>query len=143
MSIDKKNNLLESTFGAYAGVVKIVLVILGVGLITLIIWLIYKQIEKARIQKLLEGTNAVANVNGSAVTVNIGTKASEIYDALHSSWWSEDEVKAVNAVLSVPKPLIPQLSSTYYSISGNLNLKQDLQSYLSSEQWSSISSQFD
>lgn len=134
--------MLEKTFGSYANIVKWVLVLLAVGLIFFVVWLIYKKIEAAKIQSTIEGTIANANVNGTPVQVNIGTKAVEIYDALHGSYFSEDEVKAVNAVLSVPDPLIPQLSQTYYVISGNINLKQDLQKYLDSEQWLSIAAKF-
>lgn len=133
--------MIEKYFGAYAGIVKLILAILGIALVGVIIFVIYKAIEKARINKIIDNTSATANVNGVPVQVNIGTKASEIYDALHGSWYSEDEVKAVNAVLSVPKALIPQLSSTYNAISGE-NLKTDLQYYLNDNQWLSIAHQF-
>ncbi len=109
--------------------------------LSVIAYYIYKEVQRNRLNKIIDGTKSVANVNGQAVTVDIGTRASEINDALHSSWYSEDEVKAVNAVLQVPKPLIPQLSQTYFTITG-INLKQDLQSYLDSSQWLQISNLF-
>jgi hypothetical protein len=117
-----------------------------IGIITLVllaiaVYYIYKKVEAKRVNNIIDGTTQTANVNGAPVQVNIGTRASEIYDALHSSWYSEDEVKAVNAVLQVPKALIPNLSQVYFTISGK-NLKTDLQYYLSNEQWLSIQSQF-
>lgn len=134
--------MLDKTFGKYAALAKFILALLGLGLIVFLVWYVYKKLEAAKIQSTIEGTTATANVNGTPVQVNIGTKAVEIYDALHGSAFYEDEVKAVNAVLSVPKPLIPQLSQTYYVISGNINLKTDLQEYLDNNQWLSIASQF-
>lgn len=101
-------------------------------------YVVFKHYKKKREQSLLENNTQTANVNGVPVSVNIGTKVSEIHDALHGSWYSEDETKAINAVLSTPKPLIPTLSQTYFAVTG-INLKQDLQEYLSSSEWMQIS----
>lgn len=118
--------------------------ILGISsLITLLflVYYIYKKVEAKRINSIIDGTTQTTNINGNAVQVNIGTRATEINDALHGSFYSEDEVKAVNAVLQVPKSLIPNLSQTYFTITG-INLKSDLQNYLSDTQWLSISQLF-
>ena len=101
---------------------------------------VYKALHKKKIENLL--TNNYGTVNTNQLTVNIGLKASEINDALHGSWYSEDEQKAINAVLSTPKPLIPQLSSTYFALTG-INLNEDLQYYLSATEYLQIKSQFE
>lgn len=133
---------MDKIFGKYSALAKIVLLFLSITLFLFVAWLVYKSLEKAKIQKAIEDTTATVNVNGATMTVNVGTKAAEIFDALHGSLFYEDEVKAVNSVLTTPKTLVPLLSQTYYAISGNINLKQDLMNYLSAEQWLSIQSQF-
>lgn len=110
---------------------------LSIVAVIVIIYYAYEYFKKMRIQSIIDGTQTIANVNGTAVTVDVGTRASEINDALHGSWYDEDEVKAVNSVLQVPKTLIPQLSQTYFTISG-YNLKTDLQKYISDSQWLQI-----
>lgn len=130
----KSFNKLEARTQWFIGIITLII-------LTIAVYYIYKKVEAKRVNNIIDGTTQTANVNGAAVQVNIGTRASEIYDALHGSWYSEDEVKAVNAVLQVPKPLIPQLSQVYFTISGK-NLKTDLQDYLSDTQWLSIQQQF-
>lgn len=110
---------------------------LSVVAVIVIIYYAYEYFKKMRIQSIIDGTQTIANVNGQAVTIDIGTRASEINDALHGSSWYEDETKAINSVLQVPKNLIPQLSQTYFTISG-FNLKTDLQKYLSSSEYLQI-----
>lgn len=128
---------MKETFSKLDPIVKIVLIIIFLIIIALVSNWIYKYFKQQKINSLIDNNTSGSGSNA----VNIGTKAAEINDALHGSWYSEDEVKAVNAVLTTPKALIPNLSSTYLVISG-YNLKQDLMKYLSNEQWLQIQSQF-
>lgn len=120
---------------------KIVLLLVIVSVVLFISYKAYKKFEAKRNQNLLDTNVSTTTVNGAGVTINIGSKASEINDALHGSWYDEDETKAINAVLSTPKNLIPKLSQTYFALTG-INLKTDLQSYLGSSEWLQIQSQF-
>jgi len=120
---------------------KFILIIILILVVLIVSYQAYKYFEKRRSEKLINDNTETVSANGQTVAINIGTKASEINDALHGSWYSEDEVKAINAVLSVPKPLIPNLSCTYFALT-NINLKADLQNYLSADQWLQIQSQF-
>ena len=79
------------------------------------------------------GNNAGSSTNQSGTTTNIdlGAKAAQIYDAFYDNDWfgfSEDETKAVNALLSVPTPLVPQLSALYFSLYAK-NMKEDFVKY--------------
>lgn len=121
---------------------KFVLTLVMIGLVLLFSYLIYKYFVKKRQQSLIDNNTATTTANGQGVTINIGVKAAEINDALHGSWWQDDEQKAINAVLSTPKPLIPNLSATYFALTG-YNLNQDLQSYLSSSEYLQVKSQFE
>lgn len=107
---------------------------------------IYESYKKKKIQDVLE--NNTVNVtatgpNGQPVvtSLDLGAKAAVIDDAFHGSWFSEDEEKAITALLGVPKALIPDLSNVYYKLNGK-NLKQDFTTYLSTEQWNQVSSLF-
>lgn len=128
---------MKGLFDKASTTVKIIIGITSTIALLFLIYKVYKYVLDKRNNSIIDNTSATVSTSGGAVTINIGTKASEINDALHGSWWSEDEVKAVDAVLQVPKTLIPKLSATYFSISGK-NLKTDLQSYLSSDQYTSI-----
>lgn len=111
--------------------------IVGIIIVLFIAYKAFQYFKKQRQNSLLDNNTVTANVNGQPATVNIGTKVTEIHDALHGSWYSEDEQKAINAVLSTPQPLIPNLSQTYFAVTG-INLKQDLQEYLSASEWMQI-----
>lgn len=122
--------------------------LLLIGAVILIIYLVYKKIsnkiKSEKEQKAKENSIASASVlnpvtgGTSTVTVNLGTQAIAINDALHGSWFYEDEEAAMGALLNVPQSLIPQLSSTYFSLY-NLNLKEDMKKYLSATEWNKIS----
>lgn len=118
---------------------KFILIVLLIIIVFFISFQAYKYFKSKRAQNLLDGNVVVAPAG--TVSVNVGTKASEIHDALHGSMFYEDEQKAINAVLSTPKTFIPQLSSTYFALYG-INLKEDLQEYLSASEWLQIQSQF-
>ena len=119
---------------------KFILILLLILAVLIITFSVYKYFKTKRIENLV--SNNTGTVNTNQITVNVGLKASEINDALHGSMWTEDEQKAINAVLSTPKPLIPQLSSTYFALTG-YNLSEDLQTYLSASEWLMIKQQFE
>jgi len=121
---------------------KFILMLLLVVGVFVVSYLVYRYFVKKRQNSLIDNNTATTTANGSGVTINIGVKAAEINDALHGSFWSEDEQKAINAVLSTPKPLIPNLSATYFALTG-INLNQDLQDYLSETEYLMVKSQFE
>lgn len=74
-------------------------------------------------------------------TVNLASKAGEIYDAFYNYdplGWTEDETRAVNVVKTVPKELIPQLEQQYATLYSK-DLRADLIAYLDSDEWEKIS----
>lgn len=121
---------------------KFILILVLIAIVLFVSYYVYKYFVKKRQQSLIDNNTATTTANGSGVTINIGAKAAEINDALHGSWISEDEQKAINAVLSTPKPLIPNLSATYFALTG-INLNQDLQEYLSDTEYLMVKSQFE
>ena len=118
---------------------KFILIVLLIIILLFISFTAYKYFKSQRAQNLLDGNVVVAPAG--TVSVNVGTKAAEIYTALHDSWLWEEEQDAINAVLSTPKVFIPQLSSTYFALY-DINLKEDLLEYLSPSEWLQIQSQF-
>lgn len=80
--------------------------------------------------------------------INTAAVAQEIAEALGTGgtvlnpWnWTEDEQTALEAVLKVPKPSIPQLMTDYNRITKRV-LNADLQKYLSTSDWAKISYKF-
>ena len=74
-------------------------------------------------------------------TINLASKAGEIYDALYNNDWfgaTEDETRAVNVVKTVPLQLIPQLEQQYATLYSK-DLRADLINFLDSDEWEKIS----
>lgn len=124
-----------------------------VGIYGVAAWILYRQgsriLTKLQLkQRLLQYQNAQIPVTyttsgGQQVTqtINLASVAGDIEDALYNNDWfgaTEDETRAVNAVKTVPKALIPQLEATYLQLY-NKDLRADLLNYLSSSEWSQIS----
>jgi hypothetical protein len=77
----------------------------------------------------------------AAQQINLASVATEIHDSLYNSdWfgWTEDEERAIAAVKTVPKAYIPNLEAVYLQLFGK-DLRADLLSYLSGDEWSQIS----
>ena len=74
-------------------------------------------------------------------TINLATKAGEIYDSFYNNDffnWTEDETRAVNTVQTVPLQLIPQLELQYSQLYSK-DLRADLIAYLDSDEYAKIS----
>ena len=77
----------------------------------------------------------------AAQQINLASVATEIHDSLYNSdWfgWTEDEERAIAAVKTIPKAYIPNLEAVYLQLFGK-DLRADLLSYLSGDEWSQIS----
>jgi hypothetical protein len=96
--------------------------------------------------KLYQQQNVQFNVQQpglppAAQQINLASVATEIHDSLYNSdWfgWFEDEERAIAAVKTVPKAYIPNLEAVYLQLFGK-DLRADLLSYLSGDEWSQIS----
>jgi hypothetical protein len=81
----------------------------------------------------------------SVATYDIGAIAAEIYDSFYNNDWlgiTEDEQRAVNAILPLPNEYVNKLSDTYFKLYNKI-LKADFVKYLSSEQWNVVKQKFD
>lgn len=110
-------------------------------LVAVVAYAFFKK-QIAEIYRKLTINNELAIFNNSTYAVqfiNTMESAYAIHDAFYGSLWSmyEDEEKAVETLLKVPKPLISELAIYYGKIDGN-HLFNDLQSFLSKEQYNSI-----
>ena len=129
---------------------KTVLTIAGVGLAGFIGYKVFKKIqERIELKRKLnlygqaQTAYTVVTPQGQTVnaTVNLATKAGEIYDALWNNdpfGWTEDETRAVDVVKTVPAALIPQLEQTYAQLYSK-DLRADLISALDSDEYDKIS----
>jgi hypothetical protein len=129
---------------------KTVLTIAGVGLAGFIGYKVFKKIqERIELKRKLnlygqaQTAYTVTTPAGQTVnaTVNLATKAGEIYDALYNNdpfSWTEDETRAVNVVKTVPPALISQLEQTYAQLYSK-DLRADLISFLDSDEYDKIS----
>lgn len=126
---------------------KIVLVIVAVIILIIIIRVIivkYKTwIAEQKIRKN-ENNYQTGNIGGVPVQVNLGAVASDIYSSFYNNdWfgWTEDEDRAIAAINSVPKTLMPQLKSIYYENYGHV-LTEDCTEFLGSK-YDLVKSQLD
>ena len=129
---------------------KTVLTIAGVGLAGFIGYKVFKKIrerielrQKLNLYGQAQTAYTVVTPQGQTVnaTVNLATKAGEIYDALWNNdpfGWTEDETRAVDVVKTVPAALIPQLEQTYAQLYSK-DLRADLISALDSDEYDKIS----
>lgn len=127
-----------------------VLTIAGVGLAGFIGYKVFKKVRdrialNRKLQQYQSAQTAytVTTPTGTTVnaTVNLATKAGEIYDALYNNdpfGWTEDETRAVNTVKTVPPSLIPQLETTYAQLYTK-DLRADLIAFLDSDEYDKIS----
>lgn len=127
-----------------------VLTIAGVGLAGFIGYKVFKKVkERIELRRKLnlyagaQSAYTVVTPQGTTVnaTVNLATKAGEIYDALYNNdpfGWTEDETRAVNTVKTVPPALIPQLEQTYAQLYSK-DLRADLIAFLDSDEYDKIS----
>lgn len=86
-------------------------------------------------------TGASPGGSGQPVTVNLAQKAGEIYDAFYNNdWfgWTEDEDRAIAALMSVPKEYVKDLANLYNSLHSE-NLYTDFTKFLSSDDYSKVS----
>lgn len=113
---------------------KVALVILIIVAIILIVRFAIVKYKARKAFSLTEENIVNTTVNGQPVSVNIGTAAGEIYEAFHGSWYSEDEARAVAALIRVPKSAIPNLKTTYFKLYDK-QLTNEFQKYLSAEEY--------
>ena len=121
--------------------IKVAIIIVSLIIIYFVARAVYRFFKEQRQQKILEESKGTATVNGQPISIDLGTKASAIYNAFYSNDWfgfSEDEETAMAELSNVPKSLIPKLSEIYNKLYKK-NLKNDFQRLTSAEQWSSIS----
>lgn len=103
--------------------------------IAILIYIAYRKIKiylgNLKKEEVINTNTVNTTVNNVPVTIDLGAKALTIYDAFYDNDWfgfSEDETKAINALLSVPTNLVPKLSTIYFSLYGK-NLKEDFVKY--------------
>jgi hypothetical protein len=107
------------------------------------------KLKADKLQGTKEGTATTytqVGSNGQAYTqtVNPATSANSIYSAIYQNDWfgfSEDEEKIVTEVMNVPNAGVGAVSDVYFKIYGK-NLKEDLNHYLSTDEWNKIASKF-
>lgn len=120
--------------------VKLILILAAIIGAFLLFRYIYVTVKKAREEKMLKDAVGTYSTGGATVVVNYGSVAQQIYNAFwNNDWfgWTEDEQAAIIALNNVPKPFIPQLKDTYYSIYGK-NLNDDFVKYLSPEDYAKV-----
>jgi hypothetical protein len=95
--------------------------ILIVGFIVYVGFKIYVwyNVQKKIIKSNLD-TETVTDENGNEISVDLGLKASQLYNAFHYGLfgWFEDEAEAITILQSVPAELIPKLEAIYLSLTG-------------------------
>ena len=121
-------------------------IIIGGGIIVIkTVRGIAQNIQQNKARNLLE-KNVVSytytNDQGSIVSgaIDLGTVAAEIYDAFYNAdWfgWTEDEERAMLAIVNVPKSQISKLEDIYYKLYKKV-LRNDFIKYLSPDQWLAI-----
>lgn len=116
---------------AWLKIALVIIILIAIFLILRFAWVKYKA-RKA--YSLTEENIITTNVNGQTVSVNIGAAAGEIYEAFHGSWYSEDEERAVAALVRVPRTAIPNLKDTYFKLYDK-QLTNEFQTYLSREEY--------
>lgn len=87
-------------------------------------------------------TGGVTSPGGTNSPVNLAQISAEIYDSFcNNDWlgWTEDEERAISALLQVPKPYIKDLAN-YYSQLYKRNLYNDFVAYLTSSDYERVRS---
>jgi hypothetical protein len=142
--MNTKTTSIKEAYTDLPAWVKLLLILAFIIVVVLVTKYILNSIKKAKQQKIIENSQVTTTVNGQAVSVDLGTRASAIHAAFHDNDWfgmSENEEQAMTELMNVPKNLVPKLSEVYYNLYGK-NLKSEFQSYLSVEQWNKISGMF-
>jgi hypothetical protein len=119
----------------------------------------YKEWKRKRdlkkMQQLYASTNipittAVTSANGvtgyAQSTINLATISDTIYDAFYNNdpmGWTEDEVKAADALSKVPKQYLTALADVYAQAHGK-NLRQDFIKFVSDNptEWNKVRDYF-
>lgn len=124
-------------------------VLIGAGVITGVAVLAFvasKKSQKGNITKAIKNYSK-GTVDAPVGTINLNEISQEIGLALGTAypWYdprhvTEDEDRAVIAVLRVPKPLIPELAKIYLNMYQR-NLQYDLKEYLD-DKWSKVENMF-
>lgn len=97
--------------------------------IAILIYIAYRKLliylQTLKNQSLINSTE-----NTGGVTIDLGAKAVQIYDAFYNYMYglNEDEETAINTLKSVPTNLIPKLQNLYFSLYAK-NLKEDFIKY--------------
>lgn len=92
---------------------------LYIAIVSFIIYVAFKLYVWYNVQMKIIKSNLSTEVftdeNGNKVSIDLGLKASQLYEAFHSGLfgWFEDENLAYNIIKSVPKELIPKLEIIY------------------------------
>lgn len=97
-----------------------------------------------RTKALLDTNVTATNASGQSVNIDLGSTAAEIDDAFFNNDWfgaSEDEERAIIALLAVPDEYISALSDIYYKLYKRI-LKADFVSYLSDEEYMQVKDKF-
>ncbi len=103
--------------------------ILYIGIFGFIIYVAFKLYVWYNVQmKIIKSnldTETFTDASGNTISVDLGLKSSQLYDAFHSGLfgWFEDETVAYNIIKSVPQNLIPKLVLVYANLTGE-DLKQ-------------------
>lgn len=117
------------------GLVQAIIIIVSLIILYLVGRRIYTYIKNKQLETVL-ATSTVAGIN-------LGSVAQRIYAAFHeySYGLAEDEEAAIIALLDVPKALVPQLSSIYFTLYSK-NLNNEFTQYLSTSDYARIQAQF-
>jgi len=104
--------------------------------------------EKGKLRDLLNLYNEVSTTGGAgsqeAIQINFALKAAIINDAFYNNdlfGWTEDEGRAIETLLSVPKEYLPVLSKTYLEMFGKI-LQADFVKFLRPDQFEQVKSYF-
>lgn len=103
----------------------------------------WKAIGQARRDKAVNEIKTTTSQGGTPINVDIGGIANKIYNCFFDNDWfgmTEDEQGAISALSGCPKSLIPDLKQSYKIISDGRDLKSDFQSYVSADQYATVSS---
>jgi len=98
-------------------------------IIAIIIYIAYRKLM-IYLQGLKNESLINSTENSGGVTIDLGAKAVEIYNAFYNYMYglAEDETTAINTIKSVPTNLIPKLQTLYFSLYAK-NLKEDFIKY--------------
>jgi hypothetical protein len=125
--------------------VKIIIVLIILFLVWRTTVKIRKYFEQKKQNDILENNKYnIKDENGNVYQIDLGGKASEIWNAFYNNDWfgaTEDEEKALEVLNSVDVNLVTQLGNIYFNLYGK-NMKSDFQRFLSTSQYNTIKHKF-